>query len=68
MTPDTLNIAGVLAELKGQGLTIKVHNERNNTWFVKGEGIFQGYIATSDELVELKQENRLDLRGIKSLG
>jgi hypothetical protein len=61
-------MAGILAELERQGLSIKVHNRQNSTWFVKGEGIFQGYIATSDELIELKRANRLDLRGIKSLG
>ena len=62
------SIVGILSELEHQGLSVTSHNAYNGTWFIKGEGIFLGYIATSDELIELKDENRLDLSGIKSLG
>jgi hypothetical protein len=62
------SIVGILNELEGQGLSVKSHNAYNGTWFIKGEGIFLGYIATTDELIELKEENRLDLSGIKALG
>jgi hypothetical protein len=62
------SIVGILNELGDQGLLIKSHNARNGTWFIKGDGIFLGYIATTDELIGLKEENRLDLNGIKSLG
>jgi hypothetical protein len=65
---DTPNIVGILDELAAQGLSVKTHNAHNSTWFIKGEGIFLGYIATTDELIELKEANRLDLNGIKSLG
>jgi|KBSSwiStaDraftv2_1062776.scaffolds.fasta_scaffold2873304_1 hypothetical protein len=65
---DGSNIAGVLDELESQGLLVTAHNALNKTWFIKGDGIFQGYVATSDELIELKRENKLDLSGIKSLG
>ena len=58
----------VLAELRQQGLKVTLHNALNETWYIKGDGIFVGYVATSDELIELKRENRLDLSGIKSLG
>ena len=61
-------IVNVLHELEDQGLSVKSHNALNETWFIKGDGIFLGYIATSDELIELKEENRLNLHGIKSLG
>jgi hypothetical protein len=64
----SVSIVGILDELERQGLSVKTHNAYNGTWFIKGEGIFLGYIATSDELIELKEANRLDLRGIKSLG
>jgi hypothetical protein len=59
---------GILEELERQGISIKRHNEFNQTWFVRGEGIFSGYVVTSDELIELKRVNRLNLYGIKSLG
>ena len=68
MTTNSQSIVGIVNELEGQGLMVKTHDARNATWFIKGEGIFLGYIATSDELIELKDENRLDLSGIKSLG
>ena len=58
----------LVEELAAQGLTVKTHNALNHTWFIKGDGIYVGYIATSDELTMLKKEKRLDLRGIKSLG
>jgi hypothetical protein len=58
----------LVEELQAQGLTVKTHNALNSTWFIKGDGIYVGYIATSDELTRLKKEERLDLRGIKSLG
>ena len=59
---------GILEELERQGVSIKCHNEFNQTWFVRGEGIFLGYVVTSDELIQLKRVNRLNLYGIKSLG
>ena len=68
MPTNSQSIVGIVSELEGQGLLVKTHDTRNGTWFIKGEGIFLGYIATSDELIELKDENRLDLSGIKSLG
>lgn len=58
----------ILEELARQGVSIKSHNESNQTWFVQGEGIFMGYVVTSDELIELKRLNRLNLYGIRSLG
>jgi hypothetical protein len=68
MSMNGSDIVGVLDELKNKGLLVKAHNAMNKTWYIKGDGIFVGYVATSDELIELKRENRLDLSGIKSLG
>ena len=65
---DNSGFEGILEELKRQGVLIKIHNEFNQTWWVKGQGIFTGYVVTSDELIELKRVNRLNLYGIKSLG
>ncbi len=58
----------VVRELRDQGLTVSVHNASNETWFVKGDGIYVGYVVTGDELIALKGENKLDFRGVKSLG
>jgi hypothetical protein len=65
---DEPRLDGILEELESQGVLIKSHNESNRTWFVKGEGIFTGYVVTSEELIELKRVDRLNLHGIKSLG
>ena len=59
---------GIVEALERQGLLVKTHNELNHSWFIRGEGIFQGYVVTSEELIELKRVNRLNLYGIKSLG
>jgi hypothetical protein len=57
-----------VAELREQGLIVSIHNASNETFFVKGKGLYVGYIATRDELLELKVANRLNIRGIESLG
>jgi hypothetical protein len=57
-----------LAELRKQGLTVRLHSRENNTWYIADGGIYSGYIATGDELVELSRANNLNIREIKSLG
>ena len=57
-----------VAELQQQGLTVKLHSRENSTWYIADGGVYSGYIASSDELVELKKANKLNIRGIKSLG
>lgn len=58
----------VVAELREQGLTIKVDSTFNETWYIKGEDMYCGYIMTGEELLELKKANKLNLAGVKSLG
>jgi hypothetical protein len=59
---------GLLAELREQGLKVTVSSALNETWYIKDDGIFTGYIASGAELLELKNANELNIRGIKSLG
>ena len=59
---------GAVDELREQGLKVTVHSAANDTWYVKGDGIYIGYVASGDELLELKRANKLNIRGIKSLG
>ena len=59
---------GLIAELREQGLEVTVFSTLNETWYIKGDGIFTGYIASGAELLELKSANKLNIRGIKSLG
>ena len=54
--------------LRDQGLTVRLHSRENNTWHIADGGLYSGYVASSDELVELKRANNLNIRGIKSLG
>jgi len=57
-----------LAELRKQGLTVRLHSRENNTWYIADGGLYSGYIASGDELLELRRANNLNIRGIKSLG
>ena len=57
-----------LVELRKQGLDVTVHNGLNETFYIKAEGIFAGYVVTGNELLELKSANNLNIRGIQSLG
>jgi hypothetical protein len=59
---------GVLAELREQGLKVTVCSVLNETWYIKDDAPFTGYIASGDELLELQSDNKLNIRGIKSLG
>jgi hypothetical protein len=57
-----------VGELREQGLKVSVHSALNETWYIKGDGIYIGYVASGDELLELKRTHKLNLDGIKSLG
>jgi hypothetical protein len=57
-----------LAELQTQGLTVRLHSGQNNTWHIADGGLYSGYIASGDELVELRRANKLNIRGIRELG
>ena len=68
MSLEKTELDGVLAELRDQALKVTVCSVLNETWYIKDDGIFTGYIASGAELLELKSENKLNIRGIKSLG
>ena len=70
MDQENLECAGcdeAVAALQEQGLTVRLHNRQNNTWHIADGGLYGGYVATCDELVELKRKDNLNIRGIKSL-
>jgi hypothetical protein len=56
-----------LAELRKQGLTVRLHSRENKTWHIADGGLYSGYVASGDELVELVRANNLNILGIKSL-
>lgn len=58
----------VVAELQEQGLSVMVRSVSNETWYVRGDGMSTGYVASGAEMLELKRKNELNLRGIQSLG
>jgi hypothetical protein len=58
----------VVADLRKQGLTVRLHSGQNNTWHIADGGLYSGYVASGDELVELRRANKLTIRGIKDLG
>ena len=57
-----------VAELEKQGLTVRLHSRENNTWHIADGGLFSGYVASGDELIELRRAGKLNIRGIKDLG
>jgi hypothetical protein len=61
-------VDAALTELEKQGLTVRLHDSRNNTWHIADGGLYSGYIASGAELVELRTARKLNIRGIKSLG
>jgi hypothetical protein len=61
-------LEAALAELRKQGLTVRLHSRENNTWHIADGGLYSGYAASGDELVELRRANNLSFCGIKSLG
>jgi len=57
-----------LTELRNQGLTVRLHSGQNDTWHIADGGLYSFYVASGDELVELRSANKLNIRGIKELG
>jgi hypothetical protein len=68
MTSNSEKFNDAVAELRDQGLQVMVHSAANDTWYIKGDGIYIGYIATGAELLELKSADNLNILGVKSLG
>jgi hypothetical protein len=68
MTSVIPELEAALAELRKQGLTIRLHSGQNNTWHISDGGLYSGYVASGDELVELRRANKLSICGIKDLG
>ena len=68
MNPQNAECDQVVADLQKQGLTVRLHSRENNTWHIADGGLYSGYIASGEELVELKRTNNLTFRGIKGLG
>ena len=64
----TPELDDALAELRNQGLRVRLHSGPNNTWHIVDGGLYSGYVASGDELVELRRADKLNIRGIKSLG
>ena len=68
MLTKQVEVDGIISELRSQGLTVTQHSASNQTWSIKGNGIYGGYVVTGNELIELKRTNKLSLLGVKSLG
>jgi hypothetical protein len=68
MSSDIPEFEAALGELRKQGLTVRLHSAHNNTWHISDGGLYSGYVASGDELVELRRVNKLNICGIKDLG
>jgi hypothetical protein len=45
-----------------------LHNARKNAWHIADGGLYSGYVASGEELVDLRRANKLTMQGIKDLG
>lgn len=68
MPPVTPELDAALSELRKQGLTVRLHSPQNNTWHIADGGLYAGYVASGEELIELQKDNKLNYRGIRELG
>jgi hypothetical protein len=66
--PSFPELDAALTELRKQGLTVGLHSRQNDTWHIADGGVYRGYIASGEELIELKRTDKLNIRGIKDLG
>jgi hypothetical protein len=66
--PEKSECDAAIAELEEQALTVRLHSRENNTWHIADGGLYSGYVASGDELVELKRANKLNIRGISDPG
>jgi hypothetical protein len=57
-----------LAELEKQGLTVRLHSAKNNTWHIAEGGLYSGYVVRDYELVYLGRAKKLSFQAIKNLG
>jgi hypothetical protein len=60
-------LEAALEELENQGLTIRLHSPEKNTWHIADGGLYSGYVASADELIELEKAKNLNMRGIMNL-
>ena len=67
-SPVSEELAAAFADLKGQGLTIRLHSIQNNTWHIADGGLYSGYVVSQDELVQLRRSGKLNIQGIRELG
>jgi hypothetical protein len=44
-----------VVELREQRLVVTVCSALNETWYIKDDGLFTGYIASGDELLEVEK-------------
>jgi len=56
-----------LEELQRQGLTVRLHNPYIYTWHIADGGLYSGYAMSGDELIGLRNANKLNIHGIKDL-
>lgn len=68
MSSSNREVDEAVAELREQGLAVSVYSASSDTWWVRGNGVYISYLATSAELLQLKGAHKLNIRGIKSLG
>lgn len=67
MAPIISELNAALAELEQQGLTVRLHSGKDNTWHIADGGLYSGYALRADELVDLRRVKKLNIQGIRDL-
>ena len=55
MAPIISELDAALAELEQQGLTVRLHSGKDNTWHIAKGGLYSGYVVSAEELVDLRR-------------
>lgn len=67
MTSIILELDAALAELEQQGLTVRLHSSKDNTWHIANGGLYSGYVVSAEELVDLRRATKLNFQGVEDV-
>ena len=67
MAPIISELDAALAELQQQGLTVRLHSGKDDTWHIADGGLYSGYVVSAEELVDLRRAKKLNLQCIEDL-
>ncbi len=67
VAPIISELEAALAELQQQGLTVRLHSRKDNTWHIADLWLYSGYVFSAVELVDLRKAKKLNFQCIEDL-